>query len=68
MVILMSALPPLHTTGFELTTVALGVGSTITVVTTGVPSGQSTIFGVTVYVTVITELLLLVNVPPMFWG
>ena len=43
--IAMLALPPLHTTAAVLTTDALGVGSTCTVVFTGNPFAQPAIFG-----------------------
>ena len=68
LVTVMFAFPLLQITEAKFVNTAIGVGSTCTVVTMGVPSAQPAIFGVTVYVTVITALLLLVNVPPIFNG
>ena len=55
--------PASHITGALLVATAFGVGSTITVVGTGVPLAQPLNSGVTVKVTVMKASLLLVSVP-----
>ena len=67
----MSTFAALHINISLFVTVARGVGSTCTVVTTGVPSVHKLALfnsGVTVNVTVITEALLLVSVPVILNG
>src|SRR5688572_14409651 len=64
----MLTLAPLQIIGVVLVTAAAGVGSTLTVVTTGVPSIHPVSFGVTVKVTVIKLLLEFVSVPAMLPG
>ena len=69
--IVMLTFEPLGINGVKLETDNEGVGSTCTVVTTSVPSvHKPALFnsGVTVNVTVMTDVLLLVNVPVRLSG